>query len=133
SLAGLEEWHKLQNTRRDLVESVQTIQCAGNEVMAGFIVGFDSDEKDIFHRQCEFIQRSGVVTAMVGLLTALPRTAFYRRVLREGRIEAESTGNSVEAVLNFKPVLDREFLVSGYRELMNRLYAPDAYYRRIRT
>jgi len=133
SFAGLEECHKLQNTRRDLVESVQMIQSAGMEVMAGFIVGFDSDQKDIFHRQFEFIQRSGVVTAMVGLLTALPRTALYRRLHREGRIEAESTGNSVEAVLNFKTILDREFLVSGYRDLMNRLYAPGAYYRRIRT
>ena len=133
SLEGLEECHKLQNTRRDLVESVQSIQRAGMEVMAGFIVGFDSDQKDIFRRQFEFIQRSGVVTAMVGLLTALPRTALYRRLLREGRIEAESTGNSVNAVLNFKTVLDREFLVDGYRELMNRLYAPRAYYRRIRT
>ncbi len=133
SLAGLEECHKLQNTRRDLVESVQTIQRSGMEVMAGFIVGFDSDQEDIFKRQFEFIQKSGVVTAMVGLLTALPRTALYRRLVREGRIETESTGNSVEAILNFKTVLDREFLVSGYRELMNRLYAPDAYYRRIRT
>ncbi len=133
SLAALEECHKSQNTRRDLVESVQIIQRAGMEVMAGFIVGFDSDQEDIFHRQFEFIQRSGVVTAMVGLLTALPQTALYRRLLREGRIEAESTGNSVEAVLNFKTRLDREYLVNGYREFMNRLYAPDAYYRRIRT
>jgi radical SAM superfamily enzyme YgiQ (UPF0313 family) len=133
SLESLEECHKLQNTRRDLVESVQTIQRAGMEVMAGFIVGFDSDRDDIFRRQFEFIQRSGVVTAMVGLLTALPQTALYRRLLREGRIEAESTGNSVNAVLNFKTILDRQFLVDGYRDLMNRLYEPKFYYRRIRT
>jgi len=133
SLEGLEECHKLQNTRRDLVESVQTIQRAGMEVMAGFIVGFDSDRDDVFHRQFEFIQRSGVVTAMVGLLTALPQTALYRRLMREGRLDAESTGNSVEAVLNFRTKLEREFLVSGYRELMNRLYEPKAYYRRVRT
>ena len=88
---------------------------------------------DIFRRQFEFIQRSGVVTAMVGLLTALPQTALYRRLLREGRIEAESTGNSVEAVLNFRTKLDREYLVRGYRELMNRLYEPKVYYRRVRT
>lgn len=133
SLEGLEECHKLQNTRRDLVESVQTIQRAGLEVMGGFIVGFDSDREDVFRRQFEFIQRSGVVTAMVGLLTALPRTALYRRLVREGRIQAESTGNNVEAVLNFETKLDREFLVNGYRELMNRLYEPKVYHRRIRT
>jgi len=133
SIESLKECHKLQNTRRDLVTSVKTIQNAGMEVMAGFIVGFDNDQDDIFHRQFEFIQRSGVVTAMVGLLTALPETALYKRLMREGRIEAEATGNNTDAVLNFTPKLNRELLVNGYRELMNRLYEPKVYYQRVRT
>lgn len=133
SLESLEECRKFQNTRQDLVESVETIQNAGMEVMAGFIVGFDNDKEDIFHRQFEFIQRSGVVTAMVGLLTALPETALYKRLVREGRIETEATGNNTDAVLNFTPKLNREFLVDGYRELMNKLYEPKAYYQRVRT
>jgi radical SAM superfamily enzyme YgiQ (UPF0313 family) len=133
SIESLKECHKLQNTRRDLIESVKTIQRAGMEAMAGFIVGFDNDRDDIFHRQFEFIQRSGVVTAMVGLLTALPQTALYKRLMREGRIESEATGNNTQAVLNFTPKLDREFLINGYRELMNKLYEPKVYYRRIRT
>ena len=130
---GLQECHKLQNTRRDLVESVQTLQRAGLEVMAGFIVGFDSDRNDVFQMQFDFIQRSGVVEAMVGLLTALPQTKLYYRLQKEGRLEAESTGNNTEAVLNFKPVLDREFLQAGYRRLMSRLYEPSAYHQRIWT
>ena len=81
----------------------------------------------------EVIQRSGVVSAMVGLLTALPETRLYRRLLKEGRIEKETTGNNTEAVLNFKPKLNREFLVNGYRELMKKLYEPNTYYQRIRT
>ena len=63
--------------------AVRTLQAAGLEVMGGFIVGFDSDPRDIFRRQLEFIQRSGVVTAMVGLLNALPQTALYQRLARE--------------------------------------------------
>ncbi len=94
------------------------------EVMGGFIVGFDNDKHDIFKRQFEFIQRSGVVTAMVGLLTALPETRLYHRLMKEGRIETETTGNNTDAVLNFKPKLNREFLVNGYRELMKKLYEP---------
>jgi len=133
SLESLKECRKLQNCRRDLVETVQTLQRAGLEVMGGFIVGFDNDPTDIFRRQFEFIQRSGVVTAMVGLLTALPETRLYRRLMDEGRIEAESTGNNTQAALNFLPRLGREFLVNGYRDLMKELYKPRAYYRRIRT
>ena len=133
SLESLAECHKTQNQRRDLVEAVKTLQGAGLEVMGGFIVGFDSDEDDIFERQFEFIQRSGIVTAMVGLLTALPQTRLYERLLREGRIESESSGNNTDIALNFTPGLDREFLLEGYGALMRRLYEPKAYYRRLRT
>jgi radical SAM superfamily enzyme YgiQ (UPF0313 family) len=133
SVESLQECHKLQNQGRDLVAAVQTLQRAGMEVMGGFIVGFDHDKSDIFKRQFEFIQQSGVVTAMVGLLTALPQTRLYQRLMKEGRIEAESTGNNTDAALNFRPKLNREFLQSGYRELMKKLYEPKAYYQRIRT
>jgi radical SAM superfamily enzyme YgiQ (UPF0313 family) len=133
SAEALAECHKLQNRGRDLVSAVQTLQRAGLEVMGGFIVGFDSDRPDIFKRQFEFIQRSGVVTAMVGLLTALPRTRLYERLKREGRLERESSGNNTQAELNFRPVLNREFLLAGYRDLMRRLYEPREYYQRIRN
>ncbi|MHB8862439.1 MAG: B12-binding domain-containing radical SAM protein [Pirellulaceae bacterium] len=129
----LQECGKLQNCRRDLTESVQILQRAGLDVMGGFIVGFDSDPSDIFKRQFDFIQRSGVVTAMVGLLTALPETRLYRRLLQEGRLDGESTGNNTQAALNFRPTLSREFLIDGYRELMRKLYEPRHYYQRIRT
>jgi radical SAM superfamily enzyme YgiQ (UPF0313 family) len=133
SAESLQECRKTQNRGRDLLETVRILQGAGLEVMGGFIVGFDHDPADIFHRQFEFIQHSGVVTAMVGLLTALPQTRLYHRLLGEGRLETESSGNNTEGVLNFRPVLNREFLQSGYRELMKRLYEPRAYYQRIRT
>ncbi len=130
---SLLDCHKLQNRGRDLVASIQTLQRAGMEVMGGFIVGFDSDTRDVFKRQFDFIQRSGVVTAMVGLLTALPQTKLWHRLSREGRLETESTGNNTDAVLNFKPKLNREYLQSGYRDLMKKLYEPRVYYQRIRT
>jgi radical SAM superfamily enzyme YgiQ (UPF0313 family) len=133
SAESLEECQKLQNKGRDLVAAVHTLQRAGLEVMGGFIIGFDSDKPDIFKRQFDFIQRSGVATAMVGLLMALPRTRLYQRLKQEGRLEAESTGNNTQAALNFRPVLSPEFLQSGYRELMKRLYEPKLYYLRIRT
>lgn len=130
---SLIECEKLQNTQRDLIASVRKLQNNGMEVMGGFIVGFDSDPIDIFERQQSFIERSGIATAMVGLLTALPETRLFLRLKQEGRIIQEATGNNVEAVLNFLPKLDREYLIRGYRLLVKRLYAPDAYYRRILT
>ena len=133
SIDALKECHKLQNVDRDLILSVRKLQQCGLDVMGGFIVGFDSDTIDIFKRQFEFIQRSGVATAMVGLLTALPQTRLWHRLEQEGRLESESAGNNTNPTLNFKPRLDREFLQSGYRELMKTLYEPDIYYRRVRT
>jgi len=133
STSGLVECGKTQNSNRDLAEAVRTLQRAGLEVMGGFIVGFDSDPPDIFARQFDFIQRTGVVTAMVGLLTALPQTALYQRLSREGRLIAETCGNNTDAAINFVTHLDREFIVSGYKELMRKLYAPRSYYHRIRA
>ena len=133
SAAGLDECRKLQNRGRDLVAAVQTLQKSGLEVMGGFIVGFDSDTGDIFKQQFDFIQKSGVVTAMVGLLTALPQTRLYQRLKGEGRLLNESTGDNTTAALNFRPRLNREVLENGYRELMRRLYEPRNYYRRIRV
>lgn len=130
---ALAECHKVQNQGRDLVAAVQTLQRDGLQVMGGFIVGFDSDQEDIFKRQFEFIQRSGVVTAMVGLLNALPKTRLHQRLQREGRLEAKSSGNNTDATMNFRPKLKREFLEAGYRDLMKKLYEPRAYYQRIRT
>jgi radical SAM superfamily enzyme YgiQ (UPF0313 family) len=130
---SLAECHKFQNEGRNLVEAVQILQQDGLQVMGGFIVGFDNDTPDIFKRQFDFIQRSGVVTAMVGLLTALPQTRLYHRLKREGRLLAASSGNNTDATLNFRPKLNREFLEAGYRELMKKLYEPGAYYQRIRT
>jgi radical SAM superfamily enzyme YgiQ (UPF0313 family) len=130
---SLRECRKQQNTRRDLATSVHTIQAAGLEVMGGFIVGFDNDKRDVFRRQFRFIQDAGVATAMVGLLTALPRTKLHERLLREGRLLQESTGNNTQAVCNFVTRLDGDFLQEGYRRLMQRLYEPGNFYDRART
>jgi radical SAM superfamily enzyme YgiQ (UPF0313 family) len=133
SLESLRECRKLQNLRGDLADAVRTLQAAGLEVMGGFIVGFDSDREDIFERQFEFIQRTGVVTAMVGLLQALPSSRLSRRLAAEGRLDSDSGGDNTCAAFNFQPHLDREFLLENYRRLMQRLYEPGVYYQRIRT
>lgn len=133
SATGIEECGKTQNSCRGLGAAVQTLQHSGLEVMGGFIVGFDSDPPDILARQFEFIQRSGIVTAMVGLLTALPQTALYQRLAREGRLLAARAGNNTEAAINFVARLDRDLIISGYKELMRKLYAPAQYNRRVRT
>jgi radical SAM superfamily enzyme YgiQ (UPF0313 family) len=132
SAESLRECRKLQNLRGDLLDAVHTIQRAGLEVMGGFIVGFDSDEQDIFQRQFEFIQNAGVVTAMVGLLQALPSSRLYARLADEGRIRDDGEGDNTRAEFNFEPQLDREFLLENYRHLMRRLYEPSAYYQRVR-
>lgn len=130
--AALLECRKVQNTRRDLVATVRTIHQRGLEVMAGFIVGFDSDTKAVFDQQKRFIEDAGVVTAMVGLLTALPGTRLFTRLTCEGRMIARSTGNNLDGVLNFVTRLDRQVVSDGYRRLLKDLYAPKSYYSRIR-
>ncbi|HEX8115708.1 MAG TPA: B12-binding domain-containing radical SAM protein [Pyrinomonadaceae bacterium] len=127
---SLKEAQKGQNTRRDLLESVHKIQAYGMEVMAGFIVGFDSDPEDIFDRQINFIRESAIPLAMVGLLQALPDTQLWRRLEREGRLLRESSGDNTEGSLNFIPRMDKARLVEGYKRILSTIYSPAEYYQR---
>lgn len=131
--AGLAECNKRQNQRRDLIADVKRIQRAGLEVQGGFIVGFDSDTPAIFAQQIEFIQKSGIVTAMVGLLQAVPGTKLHQRLEAEGRLLGKTSGNNLDGTTNFVPRMNGEALREGYKSLMGYLYAPGPYYQRIRT
>ncbi len=129
----LVECRKLQNGNRDLVEDVKRIQRAGLQVQGGFIVGFDHDQPTIFQRQIDFIQRSGIVTAMVGLLQAPIGTRLYERMKKEGRLCAESSGDNVDGTTNIVTAMDIDKLREGYREILDYIYSPKNYYRRLRT
>ena len=127
---SLKEAQKGQNTRRDLLDSIHKIQSYGMEVMAGFIIGFDSDPDDIFDRQMQFIRQSGIPLAMVGLLTALPDTQLWRRLEKEGRLLDTSTGNNTDCTLNFVPRMDLDQLIEGYKKVIRNIYSPGEYYKR---
>jgi radical SAM superfamily enzyme YgiQ (UPF0313 family) len=130
---SLAECSKSHNRNRDLLASVRKIQKAGLEVQGGFIVGFDNDPLTIFDTQIKFIQKSGVVTAMVGILIALPQTQLYERLKKECRLLKETSGNNTDFATNFIPKMDYELLISGYKKILSTIYAPRHYYERIRT
>jgi len=132
--ASLSECGKEQNRHRDLVADVRRMQRAGLQVQGGFIVGFDHDTAETFQKQIDFIQASGIPTAMVGLLEAVPGTRLYDRLKREKRLsETDSTGDNADGRTNIITRMNTEALRDGYRRLMQHLYAPRQYYRRVRT
>jgi len=130
---ALRECNKSHNRNRDLVECVRRIQRAGLEVQGGFIVGFDSDTPSVFQRQIDFIQRSGIVTAMVGLLQAPHGTRLYERLKREGRLLREMHGDNADGSTNVVPRMKIKTLRAGYRNILSHIYAPHHYYARIQT
>ena len=130
---SLTECSKTQNKGRDLVESVKILQRAGLQVQGGFIVGFDNDSASIFQQQIDFIQKSGIVTAMVGLLQAPFGTNLYDRMQKEGRLISEFSGDNVNGLTNILPVMGMGPLVAGYRKLLNEIYSPKYYYERVTT
>jgi len=101
--------------------------------MAGFIVGFDSDTPSIFNRMVEFIQKSGIVTAMVGLLQAPNKTELYRKLETQGRILKEMTGDNTDGTSNIIPLMDASILQDGYLQIMDRIYSPRYFYPRVKT
>jgi radical SAM superfamily enzyme YgiQ (UPF0313 family) len=131
---SLAECNKKQNLHRDLVADVKRIQRAGLQVQGGFIIGFDNDTPSIFKRQIDFIQKSGIVTAMVGLLQAPVGTKLYKRMEKDGRLVGSFSGDNVDGATNIVPKkMSLDALQKGYRAVVRTLYAPKNYYARVRT
>lgn len=132
--ASLAECAKTQNLNRDLVNDVEKIQKSGLIPMSGFIVGFDNDSPATFPKDMiAFIQNSGVVVAMVGVLQAPLGTKLYARLKREGRIREHASGNNTDCYPNFIPKMPVGTLVAGYKEIIEKIYSPEEYYKRICT
>jgi radical SAM superfamily enzyme YgiQ (UPF0313 family) len=125
--------NKKQNLKRDLIADVKRIQRAGLQVQGGFILGFDADPPSIFQRQIEFIQKSGIATAMVGLLQAPPGTQLYERMKAEGRLLARLSGDNVDGTTNLLPAMGLEALKKGYKAVLEHIYRPENYYQRVKT
>jgi radical SAM superfamily enzyme YgiQ (UPF0313 family) len=128
---SLIECNKPQNRNRDLIASVKKIQQAGLEVQGGFIVGFDNDPSSIFEKLTNFIQESGIVTAMVGLLNAPTGTKLQKRLENEGRMLKDFTGNNTDFSINFIPKMDSKALLEGYQKILDKIYSPKYYYERV--
>ncbi len=130
--ASLKECSKVQNCGRDLVAAIKKLQAGGFQVLGGYIVGFDNDDEGIFSRQIKFIQESGVVTAMVGLLNAIPNTKLWHRLKAENRLHSNMSAKITDCTdINFSPRMDREKLIEGYRKIVQTIYRPRNFYQRV--
>lgn len=129
---SLEECNKIQNKNRNLLDSVKKIQNAGMEVLGGFIIGFDNDSPGIFRQQIDFIQKSGIISAMIGLLNAPTKSNLYRRLKAEGRILEKWTGDNTDIAMNFIPKMNKTDLYSGFHEVIRGVYGGKPFYERVK-
>jgi radical SAM superfamily enzyme YgiQ (UPF0313 family) len=132
--ASLETAKKLQNTRSSLDESVDRITSYGIRVMAGFIIGFDGEKIGAGDRIVEFVSRTGIPAAMMGMLQALPNTGLWHRLEKEGRLienKAAAKGVNQTNLLNFIPTRPIRDIANEYVDAFCRLYEPHAYIDRV--
>jgi radical SAM superfamily enzyme YgiQ (UPF0313 family) len=136
--AALIETHKMQNTRRDIPESIHKIHRAGIFVNAGFIIGFDAERASVADEMVACIEATNIPVCMVGLLYALPGTRLARRLQAEGRLHADSyavhedDADQCTSGLNFDTRRGRSEMLADYRSVLQRVYAPEAYFGRVR-
>ena len=134
---ALVQMRKKQNTRRDIADSIKRINRAGIFVTAGFIVGFDNEGDRVGAMLSECIDSTHIPVSIVGLLTALPNTQLTRRLAREGRLHVDfdtprGGGDQCTAGLNFTTLRPRRDILRDYREVLARIYEPQAYFDRVR-
>ncbi|MHB2147719.1 B12-binding domain-containing radical SAM protein [Calditrichota bacterium LG25] len=130
---SLSESNKKQNTGKDLLLAVKKMQRHGLIVSGGFIVGFDHDPPEIFDIQKNFIQHSGIITAMVGLLSAPTGTRLFKRMKEQGRLIKTMSGDNMDGSTNIIPKMDLKFLKAQYQKLLNQLYDPEGFYERLKV
>lgn len=132
SAESLIECGKSQNLKRNLVLSVKKLQQRGFIVSGGFIVGFDNDSSAVFQDQIDFIQKSGIVSAMVGLLNAPNGTKLFKRMQSENRMLDVFAGNNMDGTMNFIPKMNYRDLIAGYSRIVKTIYAQKEYYNRLK-
>lgn len=133
--ASLVEAQKLQNTRQDILTSIRSVYAAGLDIFAGFIIGFDNDTIETFERQFQFITKSGIQAAMIGLLTATPKTPLHERLAKEGRLIAGANqADNTKLGTNVMPKgMSYDTMLNGYRALHQRLFSDAGIAARIRN
>ena len=116
------------NVRNLTAKDLSWADCAFVSAMA-----VQRNSPGIFQRHIDFIQNSGVVTAMVGLLQAPSGTRLYNRLMQEGRILGSMSGDNADGTTNIIPKMDMAQLKRGYHHILQSIYRPRNYYRRVRT
>jgi radical SAM superfamily enzyme YgiQ (UPF0313 family) len=128
---SLRETKKYQNVKKtgSIVDRVRKVQDSGIEVWCGMIVGFDHDDTRIFKAQHEFLRQTDIMHAMVGMLSAIPKTPLHARLKNEGRLDLDDEQPFGTNVIPLG--MTREELRDGYVDLMQELYDPDFYFERL--
>lgn len=123
--------NKMQNTRDPLTESIDKITRAGMQVMAGFIIGFDGEKPQAGDRIVQFVEQTCIPMAMFSMLQALPNTALWHRLEKEGRLLNSAANINQTTLMNFVPTRAIEDIANEYVEAFWQLYDPEAYLNRI--
>lgn len=133
---------KTRNLQQPLVDAIKTIQSYGLTIWAGLIVGFDTDDRQIFADQLELLERSGIPVAMIGVLQAIPGTPLYARMQQAGRIKNHEIGGIrggyqgqlyTNIVSRFDDQMSEQELLQGYQSLVKRAYSYFSLWKRMRV
>ena len=128
---SLRETKKYQNVRKGetITDRVRKVQDSGLEVWCGMIVGFDHDDVRVFTAQHEFMRQTDIAHAMVGMLSAIPKTPLHARLKNEGRLDLDDEQAFGTNVIPLG--MSRGELRDGYIGLMRDLYDAESYFDRL--
>lgn len=129
--ASLKIANKQTNLNMDIHSAVRKIQSHGIMVYSGLVVGFDTDDLDIFTMQDEFLKTSGILVPMIGMLVAAKNTKLWKRLEKEDRLVPDREFGDQERTTNIIPLLmTREELQQNYFELIRKVHGVDHFWKR---
>ena len=128
---ALLQMNKKQNTKRNLMETINKLHLRGFIVVGGFILGLDNDTPEVFQNQIDFINESGMVLVSINLLKAPIGTELYDKMKEQGRLISNLDFDENRSNMLHK--MDTKILEYGYRKVIENVYSAESVFKRAKV
>jgi len=132
SEASLKEANKSHNRISFYEKAIKKIHQFGISIEGAFIFGFDHDDKSIFQKTVEFIEKVKLDVIQFSILTPLPGTKLYEKLEKEDRIIDRNWSNYDLSHAVFRPkLMTLQELKQGLDWAYQRIYRLSSIFKRL--
>jgi radical SAM superfamily enzyme YgiQ (UPF0313 family) len=130
--SSLEQIDKNWNNPERYASAFKVLRNNGIDVSTEMIIGLDGDDDSVFQNTYNFIVKNKISIPRVHIITPVPGTQLFERMLSDNRITSQDFGRYSGGKVNFIPKnIKAEILQKGYWSLYKELFSWHSILKRI--